>query len=89
MEALQHKILNRHCLVHTDYTECALAWRKEILICEGILQLSYFTLLNIECQRSGGVIYQFFPFNIKITYIYFDHFYDSLGLPPSATRLFS
>lgn len=52
------------------------------------MQLSYFILLNIECPGSAGVRYQFSQLNFKITDIYFDYFYDSLGLPPRATWLF-
>lgn len=65
MEVFQNKVLNRHC------TEYAPAQGKEILICEGLLQLSCFTLLNIECPGSAGVRYHFSQPNFEITDIYF------------------
>lgn len=52
------------------------------------MQLSYFTLLNIKCPGSAGVRYLCSQLNFKITDIYFDYFYASLGLPPRATWIF-
>lgn len=80
-EALQHKIFNRHCLVHPDYTKCVPAWtgvRNTYLRSNS----SKYTV-----TKFGGVIYWCYPLHSKINEIYFDYFCDSLGLPPSATWL--